>query len=116
MTSSNHVFRSTFFFVWALPVPGLRSLAGDEPNEPKDHQLPPLREDFVRRPLEREAFFDTADDQVPSMRLPEGVEMRDATNASGKTAALHVPKLRLFILKVVIQGFHTSRFDPYFFC
>ena len=91
-------------------MPSLRSLAGDESNEPKDRQLPTLWEDSVRRPLEREAFCDTANNQVPSMRLPEGMEKRNATNASGKTATLHLPKLCLRILKVVKSPIHTLLF------
>jgi hypothetical protein len=84
-------------------------LAGDELNEPKDNQLPTLREDSVRRPLEREAF-ETEDNQVSSMRLRESLERRYATDSSRKVAALHVPRLWLSILKALESKILTLPF------
>jgi hypothetical protein len=89
-----------------------QSLAGDELDEPKDSQLPTLREDSVRRPLEREALFETGDNQVSSMWLPESVERWDAIHAFRRAAALQVSELRLSILKVV----KSKAYTPLFFC
>jgi len=89
----------------------VQSLAGDELNESKDNQLSTLREDPVRRPLEREAF-ETGNNQVSSMWLRESLERRYATDSSRKAAALHVPRLWLSILKAVKSKTHT----PSFFC
>jgi hypothetical protein len=89
-----------------------QGLAGDEVDEPKDSQLSTLREDSVRRPLERQAFFETGDSQVSSMWLPAGVERRPSKNALRQAAALQVSKVRLSILKVV----NSKAYTPLFFC
>jgi hypothetical protein len=87
-------------------------LAGDELNEPKNSQLPALREDFVRRPLEREAFFEKGDNQVSSMWLPESVERWETVHSFWRAAALQMSELRLSILKVV----KSKAYSPPFFC
>jgi len=79
----------------------VKSLAGDELDEPKDSQLPTLREDSVRRPLERAALFETGDNQVSSMWLSENLERWEKIHAFGRVAALQVSKLCLSIFKVV---------------
>jgi hypothetical protein len=43
-------------------------LAGDENDEPKNSQLPSLRQDIVRRSLETNAFFEPENGQMPKMR------------------------------------------------
>jgi len=89
-----------------------QSLAGDEVDEPKDNQLSTLREDSVRRPLERQAFFETGDSQVSSMWLPAGVERWHSKHALRQASALQVSKVRLSILKVV----RSKAYTPFFFC
>ena len=101
------------FFSFSLYDRSLaQSLAGDELDEPKDSQLSALREDSVRRPLERGAFFETGDNQVSSMWLSAGVERRHSKHALRQAAALQVSKVRLPILKVV----RPKAYAPFFFC
>lgn len=73
-----------------------QSLAGDELDESKNSQLSTLREDFVRRPLEREPLLES-DGQMSSMRTSESLERREETHACGRVATLPVSVLRLSI-------------------
>jgi hypothetical protein len=64
---------SPFSFIGFIPYIVENSLAGDELGESKNSQLPSLRQDFVRRCLEREEFHEPERSQMPSVWQSAGV-------------------------------------------
>ena len=64
---------SPFSFIGFIPYIVARSLAGDGLDGSENSQLPSLRQDFVRRCLEREDFHEPERSQLPSVWQPAGV-------------------------------------------
>ncbi len=78
-----------------------KSLAGDEKYDSQDSQLSSLRKDFAQKPLERKEYHKPENCQMSSVWQSEGVERRDATDASRQGAALLVPRLLLSVFRAV---------------
>jgi hypothetical protein len=96
----NPSFRSLFFFfrgTWLQSA----SLAGDESNEPKNSQLPSLRQNVAKRSVERKKFGKPEVGQVPSVRLHEKLEGRNTPYSYRSNSAFFLQRLRLSFFRAV---------------
>jgi len=92
-----------------------KGLAGDKLSEPKNIQLPTLRQDSIRRGLEREESCYRGKRQVSSVWQPETVERRKKENCFWRSATLLLPRLRSSFFAVVnCTSFNFSFFQSVF--
>ena len=88
-----------------------KSLAGDKLIESENSQLPSLRQDSIRRGLDREEVCYLEKRQVPSVWQPETVERRKKENCFWRSATLLLPRMR----SSFFTGVSCSSFDSFFF-
>jgi len=77
------------------------NLAGYEIDEPKNSQLPSLRQNLARRPVERKKFGKPEDGQVPSVWQHEKLERRKTLYAYRGDTALLLQRLRFSFFRAV---------------
>lgn len=87
------------------------SLAGYEIYESKNSQLSSLRQNSVRRPVERKKFGKPEDGQVPSVRQHEKLERRKTLYSYRGDSALLLQRLRLSFFRAV----NSILKNPFFF-
>jgi hypothetical protein len=107
----NPSFRSLFFFfsgTWLQSA----SLVGDELNEPKNSQLPSLRQNVAKRSMERRKSGKPEDYQVPSVRQrKKTLEKRNTPYSCWSNSTFLLQRLRLLLLRAV----NPILKNPFFF-
>lgn len=101
----------SFSFVRGRFVSAGKYLVGVELFESEVSELSSLRQDSVRKTLERTGFLEPETGHVSSVRQPKGVEGRETIYAPRRSAAVPVSRLLLSIFAMV-TALYTS---PFFF-